>query len=183
MCGDAMSNSVDDMSGDQSIEAEIEQIDTMPPADLHRALPEPSLPSQAMVVTMTGDTDGMNDVGTRVAADGGAGMQDQPASLLNSLSPLSPIREVAEGASTPKVIDAREVQETQEARDHYKNNASWDLAATGQPDVESKDAKELDEDSQDFDKDDAVVGTADPLAQLPSSKERYLQIRDRFLAK
>lgn len=103
-------------------------------------------------------------------------LQEPPASLLTSLSPLSPIREVAEGGATPKALDSREVMEmqVQEARELQGR------AATTQ-NAEPK--RQLDLEEQPVESHEDSAAESDPLAQLASSKERYLQIRDRFLAK
>jgi hypothetical protein len=103
-------------------------------------------------------------------------LQEPPASLLTSLSPLSPIREVAEGGATPKALDSREVMEVQvqEARDLQGRAATIQNA-------EPK--RQLDLEEQPVESHEDLAAESDPLAQLASSKERYLQIRDRFLAK
>lgn len=123
-----------------------------------------ALPHDAMIVAMTS----------------GPG-QEPPASFLNSLSPLSPIREVAEGGSTPKAIDARELLEIHSMHAHRcdprVNSAARSLTARGQLD------DDLPDETSDAQDDDIDASDGDPLTQLPSSKERYLQIRDRFLAK
>lgn len=103
-------------------------------------------------------------------------LQEPPASLLTSLSPLSPIREVAEGGATPKALDSREVMEVQvqEARELQGRAATTQIA-------EPK--RQLDLEEQPVESHEDPAAESDSLAQLASSKERYLQIRDRFLAK
>lgn len=106
-------------------------------------------------------------------------LQEPPASLLTSLSPLSPIREVAEGGATPKALDSREVLEVQA-------NEARELQARGSsPSKSSLSKRQLDLDDQMVESHEDVVATfsQDSLSQLQSSKERYLQIRDRFLSK
>lgn len=98
-------------------------------------------------------------------------LQEPPASLLTSLSPLSPIREVAEGGATPKALDSREVLEVQ-AQDSRQLHGISSAQPKRQLDLEEP-AIEPQED----------LSLQDSLAQLPSSKERYLKIRDRFLSK
>jgi hypothetical protein len=105
-------------------------------------------------------------------------LQEPPASLLTSLSPLSPIREVAEGGATPKALDAREVMEVQV----QESKELQDRSDTTQS---SPRKRQLDLDEQMVESHEELLAASvqDPLAQLPSSKERYLQIRDRFLSK
>jgi hypothetical protein len=114
-------------------------------------------------------------------------VQEPPASLLTCLSPLSPIREVAEG-STPKTIDVREVLEPQalalvrEVRAVCAEMPSRNLVAEGHEAWDGKEDVLGQQDLQDQQRDASEDLAANPV-ELPSSKERYLQIRDRFLAK
>jgi len=91
--------------------------------------------------------------------------------FLSCLSPLSPIREVAEGGSTPHATGTRETHDAQESPvlpvDIYR----------GRPDPDSMD---LHEEVADEDELLGLGGT--DVAQPPSSKERYLLIRDRYLS-
>lgn len=144
-----------------STEVPVEPISPNSPEDTHGAQPEQGLQHEAMVAAMTA----------------GANTQE-PVYLMSSLSPLSPIREVAEGGSTPKAIDAREVREMQEAREAREqgearsNNVQRGQDVRGQLDLQTHPEEEQEE-----------APAAEGLQQLPSSKERYMQIRDRFLGK
>jgi len=139
--------------GEVSIEAEVEHMDSNALADMHAVSAEPGLHQQVIRMSMP------------------SGNMQDPGPLMPSfapLSPLSPIREVAEG-STPKATGTREVLEMQ--------------ASPAQSGIEVRGQLDLQDESSECEEDDGVGNAADPLAQMPTSKERYLQIRDRFLSK
>lgn len=145
-------------SGECVVEATDHQQDI---AEVDGTTPEEQLSHQAIVASMTGNS------------------LQEPGSFLTCLSPLSPIREVAEGGCTPKATaETREVLEMQDTRQHSERHSKDAIRGSvprGQLDFQNED-EAISEDA-------GQAESSDPLAQLPSSKERYLQLRNRFLGK